>query len=392
VPGWRRFQGAPTTLDGMDTVVVTGVSGLVGQRLLRMLDADETVRRVVGIDTRQPHFRPPKLEFFCVDLATAELKPLLDGAAALVHLAFAVEPAHDVRLLDRLNVGATRRLLEAAGAVGIRHVVYPSSAMVYGAWPDNPVPLTEAAVLRPNPGFVYAGQKAEVERLLAEWREGHPGVTVAVLRPAASPSAARESWLGRVWRGALPLRVRGASPPVQYLHEDDLAAAVALALRSRLDGVFNVAPDGWISGEEARALAPGVRLALPAGLVSKLYELGWASGLGDVPPAVLPYTVHPWVVANDRLRAAGWEPEHTSAEALVSASELPAWRAALGRHRQEVVLAATALGGIVAIGGAVGLLRWFGRRRRRASGPAQPPLAGRSPNRAAAVRAAPSRT
>lgn len=352
--------------------MVTGVSGLVGQRLLRLLDAEPAVRRIVGIDVREPHLRPAKLEFARVDLAGADLKPLVDGATAVVHLAFAVAPAHDVRLLDRVNIEATRRLLDAAGAVGVQHVVYPSSAMVYGAWPDNPVPLSEDAVLRPNPGFVYATQKAEVERLLGEWRSGHPGATVAVLRPAASPSAARDTWLGRVWRQALPLRVRGAVPPVQYLHEDDLASALALALRGRLDGTYNVAPDGWISGEEARALVPGLRVALPAGLVAKALGAGWAAGLSDVPPAVLPYMVHPWVVANDRLRAAGWSPTHTSAEALVAAFELPAWRAALARHRQQVILAGAVAGAaLVATAGAS--LAWRLRRRRTS---ARPPATG----------------
>lgn len=342
--------------------MVTGVSGLVGQRLLRLLDADHAVQRIVGIDLREPPLRPAKFEFYRVDLATADVKPLIDGSSAVVHLAFAVAPPQDLRLLERVNLEATRRLLEAAGAVGVHHVVYPSSAMVYGAWPDNPVPLTEDAPLRPNPGFAYAAQKAEVERMLGEWRSGHPGATAAVLRPAASPSAARGSWLGRIWRQALPLGVRGALPPVQYLHEDDLAGAVALALRRRLDGTYNVAPDGWISGEEARALVPGFRVSLPAGLVAKALSAGWASGLSELPPSVLPYVMYPWVVANDRLRAAGWSPTHTSAEALVAAFEVPAWRAALARHRQEAILAG-AVGGaaLTAVAGAAAL--WRLRRR-----------------------------
>jgi nucleoside-diphosphate-sugar epimerase len=348
----------------MGTIAVTGVSGTVGQRLLRRLDADPTVERIVGIDARDPRVRPAKLDFHRVDLATADLKPLLEGAAVLVHLAFAVTPPQDRELLARVNVEATRRLLDAAGAVGIRHVVYPSSAMVYGAWPDNPVPLTEEALLRPNPRFDHAAQKAEVERLLAEWRGDHPGATVTVLRPAAVPAAAAGTWLGRVWRGAPPVRVRGPQPPVQYLHDDDLAAAVELAARDRLAGVFNVAPDGWISGEEARALAGGtVRPALPERLAAALSGLAWSTGMGDTSPAVLPYTRHPWVVANDRLRAAGWVPQHTNEEAFVASSELPRWRAFLARHRQQAALAGA--GGVVAAlaGGAVALVR-RGRARR----------------------------
>ena len=53
-------------------------------------------------------------------------------------------------------------------------------------------------------------------------------------------------------------------PPAQFLHLDDLAAAVVLAAEQRLDGVYNVAPDGWVAGERVRALAGAVpRLKLP---------------------------------------------------------------------------------------------------------------------------------
>jgi nucleoside-diphosphate-sugar epimerase len=276
-----------------------------------------------------------------------------------------MSPAQDAELLARVNVDGTRRLLEAAGAVGVRHVVYTSSAMVYGAWSDNPLPITEEAAVRPIPGFTYAAQKAEAERLLVDWRSDHPGATVAVLRPAAAPGAAQDSWLARVWRGSAPaVRVRGEQPPVQYVHEDDLAEAVGLAVRAGLEGVYNVAPDGWINGDQARALAPGVRLALPERLARKVVGAGWRTGLSDITPAVLPYTVHPWVVANDRLRAAGWEPAHSNEETFVAGSQLPSWRAFLTRHRQAVALGATGAG-ITGIATTVVLLVRRARRRAR---------------------------
>ena len=83
--------------------------------------------------------------------------------------------------------------------------------------------------------------------------------------------------------------------------------------------------------------------------------------MSDVPPTVVPYTVHPWVVANDRLRAVGWRPEHSNEEAFVAASELPRWREFLHRHRQEVALGGAASG----IAGLAGGVTWAIVRRRR---------------------------
>src|SRR5690606_24059143 len=125
---------------------------------------------------------------------------------------------------------------------------------VYGAWANNPVPLTEDAPLRPNPGFPFAAERAEIERLTAEWREAHPGATAAVLRPARAPGADERDWLVRALRPGPAVPENSDAPPVQFVDLDDVASACGLAVARRLDGAFNVAPEGAIPGDQVRAL------------------------------------------------------------------------------------------------------------------------------------------
>jgi UDP-glucose 4-epimerase len=341
-------------------IAVTGASGLVGQRLLPQL-ADETqVTRLIGLDVRDPLRRVRNLTFHRVDIGGAELKPLLEAADVLVHLATVVDPIPDEALMARVNVEGTRRVLEAAAAVGVRKVIRVSTAAVYGAWPNNPVPLTEDATLRPNPGFAPAVQAAEVERLIAEWREEHPAVTVTTLRSAPVLGAGAERLPSRLLLGRPPLRVRGASPPVQVVHVDDLVAALLLAVGNDLPGTYNVAADGWLGTDDARALLPRSLLPpLPAELLERALARLWASGLGDIPPTVVPYLIHPWVVANDRLRAAGWRPNHTNEEAIIEGLDsLPS-----PRYGRALLIGGTAS---VAMGIAAGTA-WRILRRRRAA-------------------------
>jgi UDP-glucose 4-epimerase len=340
-------------------IAVTGASGLVGQRLLPRLAEDERVTRLIGLDVRDPRRRVRNLEFQRVDVGGAELKPLLEAVDVLVHLATVVDPIPDESLMARVNVEGTRRVLDAAAAVGVRKVIRVSSAAVYGAWPNNAVPMTEDATLRPNPGFAPAVHAAEVERLLGEWREEHPAATVTTLRSAPVLGAGAERLPSRLLLGRPPLRVRGAGPPVQVVHVDDLVSALMLAVAEDLPGTYNVAADGWLGADDARALLPRSFVpALPAELLERILARSWASGLGDVPPSVVPYLVHPWVVANDRLRAAGWRPEHTNEEAILEGLDsLPTPR--YGR----ALLLAGALG--VALGITGGLAWRFIRRRRR---------------------------
>lgn len=301
----------------MVAIGVTGAAGLVGSALLSVLAEWPDVDRLVGLDVRDPARRVRGLEFYRGDVAHTELKPIFEGIDIIVHLASVVDPIPDESLMEFVNVEGTRRVLDAAAAVGVRKVVRVSSAAAYGAWANNPVPLTEAVALRPNPGFSPAVQAAEVERLLAEWRDDHPGVVVTILRTAPVFGPGAERLPSRLVLGRPPLRVRGATPPVQATHVDDLVAALALVVHDDHPGTFNVASDGWLDHAAARALLPPSPMpALPAQLLERILEHSWASGLGDVPPGVIPYLEHPWVIANDDLKSLGWRPIHTNAQAL----------------------------------------------------------------------------
>lgn len=292
------------------------------------------------------------------DLLDADLKPLLEGASRLVHLSFATPDALDEDAFARENAEATRRLLDAAGAVGLDHVTVVTSATVYGAWPTNPVPLTEEAPVRPNPGFGYAAQKAEIERLCGAWVAAHPGTSLAVLRPARALGDDHESWLSRSLRAASAIGAGGADPQVQFVAVDDLAAAVAEASIARLDGAYNVAADGWLTGEEVRALAGSpLRLPVPERLATAFARWGWRWRLHRAPPGLIPYTMHPFVVANDRLRATGWVPTTTNEEAYVAAHEGTPWSRLSPKRRQELALGASAAALAALVAGTVTLIR-----------------------------------
>lgn len=340
-------------------IAVTGAAGLVGQRVLALLADDPRVERVVALDVREPPQRSPKLAFHRVDIAGTDLRPLLPGVDVVVHLAGVVDPIPDEALMARVNVGGTRQVLGAAAEVGVRKVVRVSSATVYGAWANNPVPITEDAPLRPN-DFSPAVQGAEVERLLAEWSATRPDVVVTTLRSATVVGPGAERLPGRIHLGRPPLRVRGAEPLVQVVHADDLASALVLAATTDLEGVFNVAADGWVDAVALRRLVPSSAVpAFPREVLGRALARTWSLGIGDVPPGILPYLEHPWVVANDALRAAGWEPRFTNERAIAEAV-----RSLPPRHHARTGALVVAAGGAVAAAGVTGVR--VTRRRVRA--------------------------
>lgn len=344
----------------MRKVVVTGADTPLAERVVALAAAFHAAKEsagdvVVAVAACAVPGTPAGVEVQRLDIVTDDLKPVLEGADALVHLAVST-PASPSAATDDVEVA--RRVLDAAGATGIRHVVMISSALVYGAWANNPVPLTEDATLRPNPGFPFAAERAEIERLSAEWRDDHPGSSVTVLRPVRVAGADDFDWLARALRPGPAVPEGTVEPPVQFVHVDDLASAVDLAWRSRLDGAFNVAPSGSIPAHEVRSLTgapPKVRM--PGRVAHRLVGLGFRWGIGPTPAAVLPYTLHPWVVANDRLAAAGWRPTHSNEEACVEAHEAGPIATLSPKRRQELLLGGSVAGIAAVATGAVLLAR-----------------------------------
>jgi UDP-glucose 4-epimerase len=157
--------------------------------------------------------------------------------------------------------------------------------------------------------------------------------------------------------GPRRLRVRGAANPVQVVHPDDVARAVLLALSTELPGAYNVAAAGALTADEMDALQGRASIpALPAELLTRVLTRTWSSGAGTVPPSVVPHLEHPWVVATDRIEAAGWRPRVANEEAILEA--LDARPAAPAVPRGALGALAVAVGAFVGLA----LLRRLRRR------------------------------
>ncbi len=163
----------------MTRVVVTGAAGAIGSRVVRRLATDDAIHEVLAVD-RAGTAGAADVESKRVDLAAGPLDAVFSGADVVVHLASATTPGRPEPAAEELDLAITQRVLEAAGDAGVGQIVILSTAMVYGAWAANPVPITEDAAVRPNPDFSWAVARADVERLAAEWGSRHPDAAVAI--------------------------------------------------------------------------------------------------------------------------------------------------------------------------------------------------------------------
>lgn len=337
----------------MGTVLVTGAAGNLGRRVTQRL---ATASKVVAVDLVRAPRSSPNIEVHALDLAGVraeeQLVALAGEASAFVHLAW--------QLGGKRNLTVTRRVLAAAAAVNARQLVHLSSATVYGAWPDNPLPLTEEAEARPNPEFAYAVYKRASEVLVERWALEHTSTKVTVLRPACTLGSASDQPLYQALAEPRRPPLGSEGRMVQFLHIDDLAGAVVHALGKSLSGTYNVAPDAGLTEETAGALASGsASLPLPAALRATLAALHWRSARQAAPPGAEAYSEHSWVISGDKLRLSGWQPEYSSEQALVVTDERNRWDDLPQGRRVALILSAA--GFAVAVTGAGGAAWWHHR-------------------------------
>ena len=183
--------------------LITGGSGYIGTRLVELLSRREDTEKIVIADVVPPRGAyQPKTEFERVDVRD---RGAVHGALkranpdVLVHLAFILNPSHDEGFMYDVDVNGTHNVLEAAAEVGIGQVLVTTSAVAYGAFPDNPDPITEDHPVRGVARFSYARDKTESDRIVQLWALQHPDVVTTIVRPCIVFGPNVDNYLVRLW-------------------------------------------------------------------------------------------------------------------------------------------------------------------------------------------------
>ncbi|QTE30023.1 NAD-dependent epimerase/dehydratase family protein [Pengzhenrongella sicca] len=300
--------------------------------------------------------------------------PLLDPQELLAGAAVIVLVLHDgdyatyagtAPATRRTDVVAhAQRLLAAARAVGARHVLVVSSAMVHGAAAGQ-APLTDDAPLLTADDGGLVGDLLAVEAVIARIRRRRTPL-VTVLRPAALVGEGVDTMITRHFEAPRLLTVRGAVREWQFAHVADVASAAEHAVDHALAGPLTVGAPDVLSPTQVETASGLRRIELAAvtafGTAERLHRVG----VLPAPASELAYTVYPWTVASDRLRASGWEAAFTSAECLEVLLDAGTGRIALAGRRvgPKDAAALGAAGAAVAFLGTAAVWRQARVRRR----------------------------
>ena len=301
--------------------------------MLRSLADEPAVDSVLGIARRIPAADFPKTEWRQADIARTPLRPHFQGADAVIHLAWLIQPGRDKQTLRAVNVDGSARVFASAAAAGVPTVVYASSIGAYAPGPkdrgvDESWPTTGIT------SSFYARHKAEVERLLDRFEDEHPATRVVRLRPGLIFKREAASGIRRLFAGPLlpsALVQRRLIPVVpkhprlvfQAVHSYDVGEAYRLAtVNDDARGAFNIAADPVLDPEELGRILGARPVSVPGGLLRGGAALSYRLRLQPSEPGWVDMAFAVPVMDTTRARTElGWQPERSSGEALLDLLE-----------------------------------------------------------------------
>ncbi|RYE79308.1 MAG: NAD(P)-dependent oxidoreductase [Hyphomicrobiales bacterium] len=219
-----------------ETVLVTGASGLIGQRLLTRLV--EEGRRAIGIDmAAKPGHQPVEI----VDLGDIHRLHTIaarENVTSVVHCGAVSGP---MVMIDnpygivRANVVGTANVVELARVRRMRRLVFCSSTSAYGPThepPEGSRGVPEEAPLRPS--SVYGATKVAGEQLLSGYRAQH-GLDAVAIRlswvygPGRTTDCVIRTMIEDAQAGRPTRLTFGRDFPRQFIHVDDAVDALLRA-------------------------------------------------------------------------------------------------------------------------------------------------------------------
>jgi UDP-glucose 4-epimerase len=283
----------------MEKVLITGISGGQGRLLTRrLLESWE----VCGVDRVAWEGRPREVRVHVVDLRKKKFEDVIrtELPTALVHMGFIRHFRGEERTRHDVNVRGTKQLLDHCTNYGVQKLVVLSSGYVYGAFPENPFYMDEDHPISASRSYPEIRDLVEVDTLASAFIWRYPHIQTCVLRPVNVLGYFVHSMIGQYLKQKRIPTMMGFDPMMQFIHEEDLAEAIALALQHGLRGVFNVVGPGEVPLHTAIRETGGTALPLPEPLVRPLFARMFEWGLWPYPPGALDYLKYPVTLSGKR--------------------------------------------------------------------------------------------
>ncbi len=320
-------------------IFVTGAAGYIGGMLVDQLLKDARVTQVVALDMRDdplpPNASDPRRVWITHNLGDEGWQKLVlrHGVPdVVIHCAYVIREGYGAKRAwqNKCNITAAEKLFAFVFANHIARLIHFSSVATYGALSTNTIArrFVETDPLR-EANYLYGVDKALIEERLRACFAQTPTAQVVVFRPCAISGPRgqyqfkRFGLLQMVKHGLPIVPITGAESARQFIHEDDVADAVAFATFGGVAeryAVFNLAPQGFFLLKDMVRTIHKWSLRIPMFLGYIGFAFLWHVSRGRIPtvPAGIRSYTYPIIVDGSKLDRAGFHYRYDGAQALAA--------------------------------------------------------------------------
>jgi UDP-glucose 4-epimerase len=211
-----------------------------------------------------------------------------------------------------LNVVGSQKIMTLALAHRARRLVVLSTFHIYGAHPSNHIPIHEDEPLRAGLDFPELADAIQLDNMASTWVYRHPEVSTVVLRPTNVVGPTIKNTMSSFLRQRRVPHVMGFDPMTQFLHEEDLAAAILAASGREVRGIYNVAGPTSVPWRRAIELASATTFPVPGSLARAYLRL-----MSTFPGYLLEFFKYPCVISDSAFRRDfDWSPRVSITDTL----------------------------------------------------------------------------
>jgi UDP-glucose 4-epimerase len=295
-------------------VLIPGISGRLGRMVAERLHASG--HEVAGIDRRSWSNAPRGVEVFEEDIRKRGAEEVFRRMRpdAVIHMATVTHLVAPTEDRYRINLFGTRAVLEHCHRYGAKRCIFVGRHTYYGAASDSALYHTEEDPPMAGRTFPELADlvAADLYAGSALWR--FPELDTLVLRCCYTLGPSLHGTLAMFLKGKRVPVIMGYDPLFHFMHEEDVAAAICLALEKGQRGVYNVAGPSPVP----LSLIVNAVGRTPVPVPEQLFR--WMTGrfgMAKLPPGAIEHLKFPVVIDAKRFKdMTGFQHQHSEEDTL----------------------------------------------------------------------------
>lgn len=292
------------------SILIIGISGGLSQITAKLLSKRYPDCSILGVDARKvKHLKSiPGVKFQRMHYSRGQFEKLFRSNKfdVVYHLGRVSHTSNNstLNLKKRLNLNVlgTQKILDLCLQHEVKKVVILSTFHVYGALPDNPIFINENSPLKASLNYPELRDVVEMDRLSTNWMWQHKGkLETIVLRPCNIIGPHLNNSMTKFLTSKLGPTPMDFNPMFQFINEFDMGMILRECLEKVPAGIYNIAPDDYISIEKAKEIAGGKSYKIPlsiVGFVGKLIKKSFPT----IPDYLLDYLMYSCLISNKEIK------------------------------------------------------------------------------------------